>query len=187
MKNKKLMISLFSLCLVAIVGLLTTVIVLAAGTQNVNTTINVTYSATNIAGTVSAKSKIANQDAVDMTTDGSASGEKTITFAAEEANANGTLNPQGSLALTAENKYIEFIYTFTSTGDSYKASVAATGFDKKNYSIQYKVGDGEYTDTAATNVDVTSAASSTVTIKIEIVNTAIAVNATGSFAWTLAK
>lgn len=186
MKNKKLMISLFSLCLVAIVGLLTTVIVLAAGTQNVNTTINVTYSATNIAGTVSAKSKIANQEAVDMTTDGAAGSAKTITFNAEDTNANGALNPQGSLALTAENKYIEFIYSFTSITDSrYKASVVANGFDMKNYTIQYKVGDGEYSDTAASNVEVNGTATTTVTIKIEIVNTAIAVNAAGSFAWTL--
>ncbi len=187
MKNKKLMISLFSLCLVAIVGLLTTVIVLAAGTQNVNTTINVTYSATNIAGSVSAKYKVANGTAVDMTTDGTSNGAKTITFAAEDANANATLSPAGSIALDATNKYVEFTYTFTSSGDSYKATVAATGFDKKNYTIQYKVGDGEYSDTAASNVEVTSAASATVTIKIEIVNTAIGVNAAGSFAWTLAK
>lgn len=188
MKNKKLMISLFSLCLVAIVGLLTTVIVLAAGTQNVKTTINVTYSATNIEGTASAQYKIKNGTAVNMTTDGTANGGKTVSFKANNKTDNYTLSTMGNITLTADNNLVEFIYSFTSVeGGSYKATLATTGFDKNNYTIQYKVSEGNYSDTLPVNVAVNGTATTTITIKIEIKSSAIDVNASGSFVWTLTK
>ena len=45
MQNKKLIISLFSLCLVAIVGLLATVIVFAATSQEIKSGITINYTA----------------------------------------------------------------------------------------------------------------------------------------------
>ena len=127
MQNKKLIISLFSLCLVAIVGLLATVIVFAATTQNITSQITISYTATEVAGTLKANYKIGSNEEVSM-------GQST--FTADTAKA-GTLTAK-ELSLTAANPTVIFTYTFTNASDkTAKMTLTDALTTTDNVTIQY--------------------------------------------------
>lgn len=183
MNNKKLMISLFSLCLVAIVGLLTTVIVLAASTQNVNSSINVTYTASEVSGSVSAAYKV-KDDASETKFTGGTGG--TITFTATTKTSEvGTLKAStDAITLTSDKNYVEFYYNFTNNGDKMIVKLAAmpTG---TNIKFECFVSDST---TGVTSVDETlSGKGSTlkVTFKATIVDTALAASINTNINWAL--
>lgn len=192
MKNKKLMISLFSLCLVVIVGLLTTVIVLAAGTQNVNSSINVVYQASEISGTVSAGyKKGGQQNYTAFTTNGqSEGGDTSITFAANKPQTTHTLSPVGLTALTSTEREVIFKYTFQNNGGSnhsWTATVvfnAGSGNTPDNYSMTYcDTEDGTYGST--NSVQVTGGQTKNLFIKVRIADPSKDMTLAGTFAWTL--
>lgn len=188
MKNKKLMISLFSLCLVVIVGLLTTVIVLAAGTQNVSSTIDVVYTATNISGTVSATYKVGTGSEVSFTTTGAAEGAKSITFTPDEETQTRTLTPVGQIAVDAKQREVVFKYSFTNAGGhNYTATVGYTageGDTTSNYAMTYSTDGTTWNDTK--EVTVSAGGSANLYIKVRIVDTSKDMKLAGTFAWNLA-
>lgn len=190
MNNKKLMISLFSLCLVAIVGLLTTVIVLAATNQNINSSISVTYVATNIKGSVKAQYSVAGGDAVNFT-GGSPAG--TISFDAEET-VSSTLS-SGEIILKSDSKYVEFIYTFTNEGTAMDVELnSETISSTANATVEFKVGaEGTYTTLSSTSKPAKQSLSTTtksVVIYVKVTITSTATDMTikgGAINWKLSN
>ena len=192
--NKKLMIALFSICLVVIAGLLTTVIVLATQSGTITSSINISYTATDIQGTASATYTVKNGSPVNLVAkDGSAT---TITFnAADETLTNSLSIPSGSpVNLTSANDSVTFTYTFTNTGAAaYNATVNYTGTDATNFTVQYSTDNSDYqtlVQSEGQTVAVAAGSSevpTTVTFYIRITLADVAQNANfvGSFAWTL--
>ncbi len=194
--NKKLMIALFSICLVVIAGLLTTVIVLATQSGTITSSINISYTATDIQGTASATYTVENGSPVNLVAkDGSST---TITFnAADETITESLSIPSGSpVNLTSANDSVTFTYTFTNTGAAaYNATVNYTGTDATNFKVEYSTtGSSDWqTLVQSEGQTVAVAAGSTGTpttatfyIRITLNDVAQNANFVGSFAWTLA-
>ena len=116
--NKKLMIALFSICLVVIAGLLTTVIVLAAPSASVTSNINISYTAQGIDGSLSAayvKASTATSEETGTALKGGDSGK--VTFTIEDTGAkSGTLTMPENVTVDLENRSIILIYTISNTG-----------------------------------------------------------------------
>lgn len=132
--NKKLMIALFSICLVVIAGLLTTVIVLALPSQTVTSDIGISYIVKDIEGSMSASYKVG------------ASGSETpiaseIEFKQNSEAVSGNLNQSGIKGLTPTDNYVVFTYTFTNDiALAYTVDVTYTGTNT-NWTIEYTVND----------------------------------------------
>lgn len=190
--KKKLIIALSSFAFVLVAAVVTVVAVLAATTQTINSNVSVSYKAQEIAGTVSAKYQVLNEEEKDMTVDGTSAGQKTLTYDGTETNADPakTLIPQGDIVLTRDNNKVVFTYTFTNTGDAdYTAEVvyeddydasAGTGTEDKNMkALAYS------TNFAGGTVEVPAGQTVEVTITVEIDNVALNAEFSGNFAWTL--
>ena len=137
--NKKLMIALFSICLVVIAGLLTTVIVLALPSQTVSSDIGISYIVKDIEGSMSASYKVG------------ASGSETpiakeIEFKQNSEPVSGNFNQSGIKGLTPTDNYVVFTYTFTNDiALAYTVDVTYTGTNT-NWTIEYTVNDDLSTD-----------------------------------------
>ena len=90
--KKRTMITLFSLCAVIVIGLLVTVIVLASQTQNLNSNISVSYTATEISGGVSATYKIGDGEEKDMVINGNTA-QTFASFSADDPTKTQNLSP----------------------------------------------------------------------------------------------
>ena len=167
MKNKKLMISLFSLCLVAIVGLLATVIVFAATSQNITSSITISYTADQVSGSLTAKYTIGTTD----TTIG------TKSFSADSTAGNLT---GASPTLTAASREVLFTYTFVNKGAN-TATLKLTGsVADSNLTITYS-NDNKTFSTTLPSVDVAGGASGSVYVKMRITDTAKNVGLNSSY------
>lgn len=179
MNNKKLMISLFSLCLVAIVGLLTTVIVLAAGTQNVNSSVKIIYTATDIAGSVSMKSTVSGDTA--------ATDMGKHTFAAN-GTTEGTI-AASEITLTSDKTYVTYEIELVSTGDSYYA-VLTEGVSSSNLKVEYSQNGTDFVATNPTadkDFKVDNETNKKIYVKYTIINTAKSVEVNGNISLSLTK
>ena len=133
--NKKLMIALFSICLVVIAGLLTTVIVLALPSQTVTSDIGISYIVKDIEGSMSASYKVG------------ASGSETpiaseIEFKQNSEPVSGNLNQSGIKGLTPTDNYVVFTYTFTNDiALDYTVDFTYTGTNA-DWSVQYTTVEG---------------------------------------------
>ena len=137
MKNKKLMISLFSLCLVAIVGLLATIIVLTATSQTISSKITLTYKATEVSGKLTAMYQLGDGD------------ETQIGFgqfsAGDGSDALGSMDT--NLTITSEKQSVVLSYKIENTGGSDMSAVISDDFTttaKSNLTIEYSVGGENY-------------------------------------------
>ena len=131
--NKKLMIALFSICLVVIAGLLTTVIVLALPSQTVSSDIGISYRVTDIEGSMSASYKVGAS--------GSDTTITTIEFDQKTGSVSGNLDKLGIKGLTPTDNYVVFTYTFTNDiALAYTVDVTYTGTNT-NWTIEYTVDD----------------------------------------------
>lgn len=189
--NKKLMIALFSICLVVIAGLLTTVIVLASPAQNVTSNINISYSATDIQGSMTAKYLLASSTADDggaTEFDGSP-----ISFVAGDPDKTGTLNFSGPVSLSSSNSSIIFIYEFASTGDvAYDAVVTYESTTETNFKVEYatdasQAGSGwtELVDEGTQTVNVAANGTGKLYIRLSIEDTGKDATFNGNFKWAL--
>lgn len=205
--NKKLMIALFSICLVVIAGLLTTVIVLAAPSANVTSSINISYIASGIDGKLSAayvqastatseeagtKLKGGDDDSGEVTFSINDSGAKTGNFSLED----------NTVTLTPTSKSIILIYTITSTGArgitatlKYDDDDAATDNFKVEYATDATQADSGWTaidDEGTTTVNVeaggsgTSAKSAKLYVRITLEDASQDATFVGSLIWALA-
>ena len=131
--NKKLMIALFSICLVVIAGLLTTVIVLALPSQTVSSDIGISYRVTDIEGSMSASYKVGAS--------GSDTSIANIEFDQTTGSVSGNLDKLGIKGLTPTDNYVVFTYTFTNDiALAYTVDVTYTGTNT-NWTIEYTVND----------------------------------------------
>ena len=178
MQNKKLIISLFSLCLVAIVGLLATVIVFAATSQNIESKISINYTATEVAGSLKVEYKVGSNESVTVGT----SSFTAITTA-------GTLDA-ASPELSSDNPTVVFTYTFTNNGGNDAKMTLTDGFKTKtNMTFQYSTNGTEYSSTLPTNgVTATKdGGSASIYVKLTIADTAKNVGISGLYTAVITK
>lgn len=181
--KKKLIIALSSLCFVVVAAVVTVSVVLAAINQTVNTNIKVSYTAKEVAATVSAQYTWGGAT-TDMTTDGTAEGEKTISFdGSETTETPKSLHPQVQ-EIVLENaegkKSVTFTYTFTNDGDAtFYATVEFASTANENVTVDYN---GK---TAPETVTVVKGTPVTYTITVSIDNVALNASFAGAFNWAL--
>jgi len=89
MKNKGLIFAFSCVC-IFVVALITTIIVLASGNQNVGSNLSLIYVASEIGGSVSGTYKVGNNDAKDMT---NGSGAKVVSFGSDQPETLSLLSP----------------------------------------------------------------------------------------------
>ena len=200
--KKKLIVALSSFAFVLVAAVVTVTAVLAAATQSVTSNVTVRYSAKQVAGTVSATYQVGSAAAVDMTTDGTSSGSKTITYNGNETSSDPrSLSPLavidlGNTTATKDGllvgETVTFTFTFTNTGSAeYKATVSYEGTEK-NVEVAYDedltAGDNDthYIVVPAYNTETQTAGSVTVTITVTVVNVALNAEFAGDFGWALA-
>ena len=176
MQNKKLIISLFSLCLVAIVGLLATVIVFAATSQEIKSGITINYTATEVAGTLTGSYKVGSTSSTET---------KSVTFTATtDASTIGNLNFTNSPDLSAANKTVVYTYTFKNDSSTSAKMTLSTTLQTNGTNITIKYGKSEADmslSTPPTDVVVAENEEKSIYVQITIDNTAKNVDLTGSF------
>ncbi len=184
--KKRLAITISSLCIAVVAVICSVVAIFAAANQGVQSTFKVTYKATNVAATVSAKYTVLNNSAVDL-------GSLTIDAAADETTYD-SLSAEDDIGLTAKNNEVVFQYTFKN--DSSSNSIKLTledGANQQNVTVQYAQAtsaDAQVTYASSLG-DVNIAADGTVYIyiKVAISNTAndahYIADATNQLVWNL--
>lgn len=183
--NKKWMIALFSICLVVIAGLLTTVIVLAAPSQTIQQTIGINYTVTDVEGSLQMTYQVAGQEA---------SSPKTATFTQKQAPTSGALDIEEIDGLTPTNNKVVFTYTFNNDIDlAYNVAFTYTGTNP-DWTVEYSTtsaSDGYQTMTSASQVsgEVSVAAgdgqSTTLYIRIVLNKTTADANFSGQFSFII--
>ena len=175
MQNKKLIISLFSLCLVAIVGLLATVIVFAATSQEIKSGITINYTATEVAGTLTGSFKVGSTSSTET---------KSVTFTAtDDASTIGSLDFTNSPDLSAKNKTVVYTYTFKNDSSTSAKMKLSTTLQTNGSNVTIKYGESEDNISLSTSptVEVASDGEKSIYVQITIDNTAKNVDLTGSF------
>ena len=183
--NKKWMIALFSICLVVIAGLLTTVIVLAAPSQTIQQTIGINYTVKDVAGSLQMTYQVAGQ---------AASGPKTATFTQTQAPTSGALDIEEINGLTPTNNNVVFTYTFNNDIDlAYNVAFTYTGTNP-DWTVEYSTtsaSDGyqEMTNASQVSGKVSVAAgdgqSTTLYIRIVLDKTTADANFSGQFSFVI--
>lgn len=183
--NKKWMIALFSICLVVIAGLLTTVIVLASPSQSINQTIGINYTVTDVEGSLQMTYQVAGQEA---------SSPKTATFTQTQAPTSGALDIAEIDGLTPTNTNVVFTYTFNNDIDlAYNVAFTYTGTNP-DWTVEYSTtsaSDGYQPMTSGSQVSgaVSVAAgdgqSDTLYIRITLNETTADANFSGQFSFII--
>ncbi len=183
--NKKWMIALFSVCLVVIAGLLTTVIVLASPSQSINQTIGINYTVTDVEGSLQMTYQVAGQEA---------SSPKTATFTQTQAPTSGALDIEEISGLTPTNNKVVFTYTFNNDIDlAYNVAFTYTGTNP-DWTVEYSTtsaSDGYQPMTSGSQVSgaVSVAAgdgqSDTLYIRITLNETTADANFSGQFSFII--
>ena len=133
--NKKWMIALFSICLVVIAGLLTTVIVLAAPSQTISSDIGIQYTVRDIDGSMSASYKVGTSGS-----DTPIASE--IEFNQGTDSISGNFNVPNITGLSPSENYVTFTYTFTNDiALDYTVDFTYTGTNA-DWSVQYTTVEG---------------------------------------------
>lgn len=144
--KKKVIIALASLILVMVAAVVAVVAVFAARNVTVNSGYQISYTALHVKANVSGTYQV--QNSVSPTSLSPA----TLSFTGEEA-TDGTENVKSftgvTVTLTAENQYVDFVYTI-SNGNLNAATVALAsnpdaGNDNLTYTYTVKVGDAAAT------------------------------------------
>lgn len=128
--KKRLIITISSLCIAIVAVICSVVAIFAAAQQGVQSTFKVSYKATNVAATVSAKYTVKNSDAVDL-------GTANITAAADKTTYTN-LSTDAEITLTAANNEVVFQYSFKNNSASNKIKVTLEdNAAKENVTVQY--------------------------------------------------
>ncbi len=176
--------------MVLVVGVLTTVAVLASGTYDVNSSIKVQYKAAAIQGGASATYTVGSTT-TSMTTTGTSSGDAKISFAHGDAQTTYTLIPQTTKLTLEEGSSIVFAYTFYNQGSIYYATLDMSDLTSNaSLSFSYSYDNSTYTTTGFTNAPIqagstASEASTTLYIKVGLASTEEDVSCSGNISWTL--
>ena len=193
--RQKSLIALFSLMIVVIAGLLVTIIVLASQTQNLNSNISISYTATEISGGVSATYKIGDGEEKDMVVNGNTS-QTLASFSADLNTTTQGLSPTESQLVLLFRQDLLFTYTFYNTGDyPYYATLnyTDTNNDDENILKLYKSAtDSDFSDKNSTQITVparsgASSGTTTFQVKMKIGDPSFDSNMSGVFNWNLSK
>lgn len=184
--KKRLAITISSLCIAVVAVICSVVAIFAAANQGVQSTFKVTYKATNVAATVSAKYTVKNESAVSL-------GSLTIDAAADETTYD-SLSTESEIGLSAKNNEVVFQYTFTNNSSSNSiVATLADGADQENVTVQYAQAtsaDAELSYTSSLGeVNISADGTVYVYIKVTISNTAndahYIADATNQLVWSL--
>ena len=188
--KKKGLITLFSLFAVVIVGLLVWVIVLASQTQNLNSNISISYTATEISGSVSATYKIGGGEEKNMVVNSNAS-ETVARFDADLDTQMQGLSPTESNIDILFGQDVIFTYTFVNTGGHpYYAALAYTDIDDDDTNIDFyykQESDSDYVTKKPRYIVVQPQSSAIFKIKLTIHSGAFDAFLSGTFNWNLSK
>ncbi len=184
--KKRLAITISSLCIAVVAVICSVVAIFAAANQGVQSTFKVTYKATNVAATVSAKYTVKNESAVNL-------GSLTIDAAADQTTYS-SLSTENEIGLSAKNNEVVFQYTFTNNSSSNSiVATLADGADQENVTVQYAQAtsaDAELTyGSSLGEVNIPADGTVYVYIKVKISNTAndahYIADATNQLVWSL--
>ncbi len=145
--KKKLIISLSAVCLVAVIAVVAVVAVLAAGTQAVQTSVTITYTASDVSATVSANQYlIARTTNVGDAAQAFKSGDATsVSFNAVDGNETvATLTQPANADLTSEKNAVVFEFIFENDSISVPMLVTLEDIDldgmDATFALSYKTG-----------------------------------------------
>lgn len=167
MNKSKLTLTITAMALVTMIAVVSIIAVFAARTQNFSSNVSVKYTATQIAGKVSAKYYVGPTDTsgTDMTTTGKADGATELVFRpGDKQLSENTLNPQGDIVLDIEDtsanipdkSFVVFEYRFQNglndetVDTSYMAKLTAKGVSD-NIAITVKESNSKITDFSEIN------------------------------------
>ncbi len=185
--KKKGLIAIYSLMSMIIVGLVITVVVLAATTQYVGSSVSILYVATEISGSVTATYQIGSNDAKSMT---DSEGNTSINFGSDLPTSILLLSPNETLTLGTKEDVL-LTYTFNNSGETYYATVSYADTDSnspsKNLDFQYKTPTASKYDDESSVIEVPSYGSATYIIKISVHNIYSGASLNGRVTWALTK
>ena len=118
----KLIVALSSLCSVLAIGIVMMGIAWAATTQTIQSTINITYTVSDVIVSVSANKYFSSNTPTAFT--GGTNG--TLTFSATDASSTGVLSTTDT-ALSSSNDYVIYEYVFTNGGSNALSASLAIG------------------------------------------------------------
>lgn len=143
--SKKMTIAVICLAVALFLALGAMIGVFAAGNQTVGSNFKVSYTATNVAATVSAKYQL--NDADDQPT-GNATEMNSVSFTAAEESTTKNVDNASQINLALATPSVTFTYTFKNNSTSVPFTVTLTdGALKDNVSVTYKAG--KYTTTGS--------------------------------------
>ena len=183
--KKKLIIALSSFAFVLVAAVVTVTAVLAAATQNVESNVNIVYTAKQVKGSVSATYAYSGVK--------TESGEiDTVTFDGAEASTKKAVDPKETFTLTASDgataavvsDVLTFTFTFTNGGDAaYTATFAYTPDETPDVNMVLTPCEPVTVPAGAGVKDGVDAVTATITVKLADV----ALNGafSGTFGWTL--
>ena len=110
--KRKMIISITALGVVLLAAIVAVVAVLAAQSVTIKSSINVSYNADKIIGTVTAQYQVKNCEATNI-------GAGSWTFYGNETGTDATKEGSATnIVLSETNNYVDFIFTFTNDGDA---------------------------------------------------------------------
>ena len=181
--KKKMIIAISSFAMIILAAVVAVVAVMAAQNVTIKSSINVTYTSSEIAGKVTASYQV--QGASSATSIGA------IEYHGTEANGTSTSLNSSKLSitsLTSTNKYVDFIFTFTNEGSKdYTATLTLP--TNSNFTKAYTVpSSGGATKVNDTSFKVAGGTTTAVTYKVRFTITDVSKDASisGNFSWALA-
>ena len=185
MKNKGLIFAFSCVC-IFVVALITTIIVLASGNQNVGSNLSLIYVASEIGGSVSGTYKVGDNPAKDMTND---SGAKVVNFGSDQPTTLSLLSPNETINLLYGESLI-LTYTFTNSGEEYYANMSYSDTDTPYTNLVFsykKENDSDYSTTGGTLLTVPRLGTATFSVKISIDKAYLNASLKGTIDWALVK
>ena len=184
--KRKMIIAISAFAMVVLATVVAVIAVLAAQNVTIQSSINVTYTSSEVAAKVTAKYQVANGTASNIGTGG-------YEFEGTESGANATQNLTTSAltinTLTSTNNYVDFIFTFTNEGSAEYTATLTLPATATNFEISYTVPDKDgATKVSNTSFKIAGNTTTAVTYKVRYTIKDVSKNASisGTFSWNLA-
>ncbi len=205
--KKRITLTVSAICLLLVFGIVSIFAVFSATKNTTTSNVTVTYTATEISGTVSASYAIKSDSSWTAMTD--ANGKTEIDFSQNKGQEmTTTLAPSGNITVTAVNTYAIFKYKFTNNSTANQINLALgsgvgtpTNFAVKYYTSAtedltvgnaYNALKGENVSDSFTSMTVGTKSGSSVGtvyvyVLVELQNDLIDASFTGNYVWSLTK
>jgi len=189
----KLIVALSSLCSVLVIGIVMMGIAWAATTQTIQSTINITYTVSDVIVSVSANKYFSSNTPTAFTSGTNG----TLTFSATDASSTGVLSTTDT-ALSSSNDYVIYKYVFTNGGSNALSASLAIGSTTnlstyviaptttRKTSIYTGFSSNDYTaGNSITNAPIGGNSTASAYIVMKITNITQHSSFSETFAWTL--